>query len=74
MSRTKKIAAFIVILITSFPMVMIANDGPAVLPNFIGLAYAYLYFKYGSLIAPKFVNDYLAYLDEEAKRLEDEWD
>lgn len=74
MSTTKKIAAFIIILITSFPMIMIANDGPAVLPNFIGLAYALLYFKYGSRIAPKFVLDYLDYLDEQAKKMEKDWD
>lgn len=76
MTPTKKISAFIIILITSFPMVMIANDGPAVLPNIIGMAYAYLYFKYGRRIAPKFVNDYIDYMDEEAKRLDEEgtWD
>lgn len=73
MSRIKKTMAFIIILITSFPMIMIANDGPAVLPNMIGLAYAWLYFKYGSLIAPKFVKDYLAYLDKKAEEEDVEW-
>ena len=67
MTTTKKIAAFIIILITCFPMVMVLNNGPSVLPNFIGTAYVYLYFKYGHLIAPKFVMDYLAYLEKQAK-------
>ena len=74
MTLSKKIAANIIIFIECIPCILIFNDGPAVLPNFIGLAYAYLLYKYGNRFAPKFVIEYNKYMDEKIKEWDKEWD
>lgn len=74
MTLRKKIAANLVIFIVCIPCILIFNDGPSVLPNFIGLAYAYLLYKYGNRIAPKFVIEYNRYMDEKIKEWDKEWD
>lgn len=74
MTLTKKIAADIIIFIACIPCILIFNDGPAVVPNFIGLAYVYLLYKYGNRIAPKFVRKYNEYMDEKIKEWDKEWD
>lgn len=74
MTLKKKISANILIFIASIPCIAVFNDGPSVLPNFLGIAYIYLLFKFGNRIAPKCVKDYNKYLDEKFEEMEDEWD